>query len=233
MCTYIPVDSYLIRYIQFWLASASIETHILSGYWAFACTVPTTFLLHQQSSFYAIYPSCVGKTWFPSLLSAVSQPISPLPLFIFFSCPALPPPPSQLSDLCSMSSYLSGAPNGLPWLAEDNFLKWQEQVMAYLQCKQIAQSVEGWAQYLLPNPLTNLSADDQPVPTMVQAHATAVTTWRTKYDNWKIKDNMAMGTIKGTLCGQYLTYILSCTTSKAVIRPWMICVSTKIRVDEQ
>ena len=39
---------------------------------------------------------------------------------------------------------------------------------------------------------------------------------RISYDDWKIKDNMALGAIKGTLRGQYLTYVLSCTTSKAV-----------------
>ena len=115
-----------------------------------------------------------------------------------------------------MPSYSSGAPNGLPWLAEDNFLEWQVQVMAYLQRKQIAQYVEGWARYLPPDPPTDLSAADQLVPATVQTHAAAVATWRISYDDWKIKDNMTMGAIKGTLRGQYLTYVLSCTTSKAV-----------------
>src|SRR5258706_8483842 len=115
-----------------------------------------------------------------------------------------------------MSSYPSGAPNGLPWLAEDNFLEWQEQVMAYLQRKQIAQYVEGWPRYLPPDPPTDLSAADQLIPATVQAHAASVAMWRTSYDDWKIKDNMAMGAIKGTLCGQYLTYVLLSVTSKAV-----------------
>ena len=115
-----------------------------------------------------------------------------------------------------MSSHLSGAPNGLPWLAEDNFLKWQEQVMAYLQHKQIAQYTEGWTCYLTPMPPPDLTAAKQAVTAMVQAHATAVAAWRTMYNNWKIKDNMAMGAIKGTLCGQCLTYMQSCMTSKAV-----------------
>ena len=44
----------------------------------------------------------------------------------------------------------------------------------------------------------------------------AVATWRTTYDNWRIKDNMAMVVIKGMLCGQYLTYILHCMMLKAV-----------------
>ena len=115
-----------------------------------------------------------------------------------------------------MSSYLSGAPNGLPWLAEDNFLEWQEQVMAYLQCKQIAQYIQGWTRYLPPDPPADLNAAELLVPATVQTHATATATWRVACDNWKIKDNMAMGAIKGTLRGQYLTYVLSCATSKAV-----------------
>src|SRR5258706_8298540 len=115
-----------------------------------------------------------------------------------------------------MTSHLSGVPNGLPWLAEDNFLKWQEQVMAYLQRKQIAQYIEGRPCCLLPAPPANLSAADLLVAMTVQAHATAVATWKTVYDEWRIKDNMAMGAIKGTLRGQYLTYVLLCTTSKAV-----------------
>src|SRR5258706_11479572 len=115
-----------------------------------------------------------------------------------------------------MSSYSSGAPNGLPWLAEDNFLEWQEQVMAYLQRKQIVQYVEGWPRFLPPAPPADLSAADLLVATTVQAHATVVTTWKTMYDKWRIKDNMAMGAIKGTLRSQYLTYVLLCVTSKAV-----------------
>ena len=39
---------------------------------------------------------------------------------------------------------------------------------------------------------------------------------------WKIKDYMAMGIIKGTLHGQYLMYVLSCTTSKVV---WDVILS--------
>src|SRR5258706_3514239 len=115
-----------------------------------------------------------------------------------------------------MMSHLSGVPNGLPWLAEDNFLEWQEQVMVYLQRKQIAQYAEGWPHYLLPDPPAALSAADLLVPVMVQAHNASVAAWRTSYNEWKIKDNMAMGAIKGTLCGQYLTYVLSCTTLKVV-----------------
>ena len=115
-----------------------------------------------------------------------------------------------------MPSSLSNALNGLPWLAEDNSLEWQEQVLAYLQCKQIAQYVEGWVDYLLPDPLAALSAADQLVATTVQAHAVEMATWRTTHSDWRIKDNMAMGVIKGTLCGQYLTYVLQCMMSKMV-----------------
>ena len=111
---------------------------------------------------------------------------------------------------------LSNAPNSLPWLAEDNSLQWQEQVMAYLQQKQIAQYVMGWACFLPPNPLTALTDAKQLIPASVQTHAAVVTTWENAYDDWRIKDNMAMGVIKGTLCGQYLTYVVHCTTSKAV-----------------
>jgi hypothetical protein len=75
-----------------------------------------------------------------------------------------------------MSSSSSHAPNSLSWLAEDNFLKWQEQVMAYLQRKQIAQYVEGWPRYLLPDPPSDLSAADLLVPATVQAHVAAVAT---------------------------------------------------------
>ena len=85
--------------------------------------------------------------------------------------------------------------------------------MAHLQQKQLAQYVEGWARYLAPERLADITATDQAV---VQAHAAAVTTWQASYDNWRIKDNMSMGVIKGTLCGQYLTYVLHCTMSKAV-----------------
>jgi hypothetical protein len=115
-----------------------------------------------------------------------------------------------------MPSSSSNAPNGLPWLAEDNFLEWQEQVMAYLQRKQIAQYVEGWARYLPPVRPADLSAADLAIATTVQAHDTEVASWRTAYDEWRIKDSMAMGVIKGTLRGQYLTYVLPCTTSKMV-----------------
>ena len=51
----------------------------------------------------------------------------------------------------------SNAPNGLPWLAEDNLIKWQEQVMVYLQWKQLAQYIMGWAHYLVPVPPTPLT----------------------------------------------------------------------------
>jgi hypothetical protein len=115
-----------------------------------------------------------------------------------------------------MSSSSSNAPNGLPWLAEDNSFEWQEQVMAYLQWKQLAQYVEGWARYLVPSPPTALTNADRLVATTVQAHVAEVTTWRTAHDDWRIKDNMAMGVIKGTLRGQYLMYVLPCTTSKMV-----------------
>ncbi len=123
---------------------------------------------------------------------------------------------SHFFDFQPMSPSSSNALNGLPWLAKDNFLEWQEQVMVYLQQEQITQYIEGWAHYLLPDHLTNLSTANQLVPATVQAHVIAVTAWRTAYDNWRIKDNMAMGVIKGTLHGQYLTYILHCTTSRVV-----------------
>ena len=97
----------------------------------------------------------------------------------------------------------SNTPNGLPWLAEDNTLKWQEQVMAYLQWKQIAQYVMGWAHFLPPNPPTTLSDAQLLIPASVQAHAAVVTTWENTYGDWRIKANMV---VKGTLCGQYLTY---------------------------
>ena len=115
-----------------------------------------------------------------------------------------------------MSSSSSNTPNGLPWLAEDNSVEWQEQVMAYLQQKQLAQYVKGWACYLVPTPLTALTNAKLLVPVTVVAHAIAIIAWQTSYDNWKIKDNMAMGVIEGTLCGQYLTYVLCCPTLKAV-----------------
>ena len=85
--------------------------------------------------------------------------------------------------------------------------------MAYLQWKQLAQYVEGWARYLAPDCPADITATNQAA---VQAHAAAVTMWQASYNNWRIKDNMSMGVIKGTLRGQYLTYVLHCTTSKAV-----------------
>ena len=88
--------------------------------------------------------------------------------------------------------------------------------MAYLQRKQLAQYVEGWTRYLPPDRPADLSVADQQVPANVQAHAAAIAAWIISCDEWKIKDNMAMGAIKGTLRGQYLTYVLSCPTSKAV-----------------
>jgi len=42
-----------------------------------------------------------------------------------------------------MSLHLSGAPNGLPWLADDNVVKWQVQVMAYLCRKELTQYMLG------------------------------------------------------------------------------------------
>lgn len=80
--------------------------------------------------------------------------------------------------------------------------------MAYLECKQLAQYVEGWAHYLLPDPPTALTNAELLIPLTVAAHATAVIVWWTSYDDWKIKDNMAKGVIKGTLHGQYLTYVI-------------------------
>ena len=115
----------------------------------------------------------------------------------------------------TMSSS-SNAPNGLPWLAEDNSIGWQEQVMAYLQRKQISQYVLGWTRYLAPVPPNDLTDAERAVPANVQVHTAALATWVTTYDEWKIKDSMAMGVIKGTLRGQYLTYVIPCTTSKAV-----------------
>ena len=76
--------------------------------------------------------------------------------------------------------------------------------MSYLERKQLAQYVEGWSRYLAPDPPTDLN------------DVAAVAAWRITHDEWRIKDNMAKGVIKGTLRGQYLTYVLSCTTSKAV-----------------
>ena len=94
--------------------------------------------------------------------------------------------------------------------------------MAYLQCKQLAQYVEGWTRYLAPVPPADLTPTEQQVPATVQAHAASVVTWQNDHDGWRIKDNMAMGVIKGTLHGQYLTYVLHCTTSKAV---WDVILS--------
>lgn len=88
--------------------------------------------------------------------------------------------------------------------------------MAYLQHQQITQYVEGWACYLPPDPLADLSMANKLIATKVQAHDADVATWRTPYNDWRIKDNMAMGVIKGTLCGQYLTYMLPCMLSKMV-----------------
>ena len=88
--------------------------------------------------------------------------------------------------------------------------------MAYLQWKQIAQYIMGWACFLPPNPLTALTDAEQLIPTSVQTHAAVVTTWENAYDDWRIKDNMAMGVIKGTLHGQYLTYVVHCAMLKVV-----------------
>ena len=66
-----------------------------------------------------------------------------------------------------MSLHSSGAPNGLPWLADDNVVEWQAQVMAYLHQKQLAQYVLGWSRHLAPTALTTLSASDVLVPTLV------------------------------------------------------------------
>lgn len=88
--------------------------------------------------------------------------------------------------------------------------------MAYLQRKQISQYVMGWARYLSPDRPADLTAAEANDQTRVQAHATAIANWETAVDDWKIKDAMAMGVIKGTLRGQYLTCVLQCATSKAV-----------------
>jgi len=88
--------------------------------------------------------------------------------------------------------------------------------MAYLQWKQIAQYVLGWPRYLAPTAPAALSAADSLVPTTVATHDAAVAKWETDCDDWRIKDFMAMGVIKGTLRGQYLTYVLQCSTSKDV-----------------
>src|SRR5258706_13130015 len=93
-------------------------------------------------------PGHVGQSRTLLSSSAVSWHISP-----FF----LPSPPPDFfspffSGLRFMTSHLSGAPNGLPWLAEDNFLEWQEQVMAYLQRKQIVTYVAGCPRFLPPAP---------------------------------------------------------------------------------
>ena len=113
-------------------------------------------------------------------------------------------------------SLSSNAPNGLPWLAEDNSLEWQEQVMAYLQRKQLAQYVQGWTRFLPPDPPIPLTATQLANDDAVLAHDAALSAWITNHDDWRIKDSMAMGVIKGTLRGQYLTYVLSCGTSKEV-----------------
>ena len=80
----------------------------------------------------------------------------------------------------------------------------------------------GWACYLAPVPPTPLTDAEQAVPASVQMYANDFATWETAYDTWKIKDYMAMGIIKGTLHGQYLTYVLSCTMLKVV---WDIILS--------
>ena len=87
--------------------------------------------------------------------------------------------------------------------------------MSYLQCKQIAQYAEGWQCYLAPERPTPLTAAELLDPALVLAHGVSVAAWQASYDDWRIKDNMALGAIKGTLRSQYLTSVLSCTTSKA------------------
>jgi len=113
-----------------------------------------------------------------------------------------------------MSLHLSGAPNGLPWLADDNMVKWQAQVMAYLHWKQLAQYVLGWSCHLVPTALTTLSASNALVPALVMSYNTTFVRWEADYNEWLLKDSMAMGVIQGTLCGQYLTYVSQCATSK-------------------
>lgn len=88
--------------------------------------------------------------------------------------------------------------------------------MAYLQRKQVAQYVQGWPRYLPPNPPTDLTDAERQVPATVQTYDAAVVAWLTAYDEWRIKDHVAMGVIKSTLRGEYLTYVRGCTTSKAV-----------------
>jgi len=113
-----------------------------------------------------------------------------------------------------MSLHLSGAPNGLPWLADDNVIEWQVQVMAYLRWKQLTQYMLGWSHHLAPTALTTLSASNALIPTLVVSYNTAFARWEADYDEWLLKDSMAMGVIQGTLRGQYLAYVSQCATSK-------------------
>jgi len=135
-------------------------------------------------------------------------------LFSFFF-PFIPLRLSTRLNLArSMSLHSSGAPNGLPWLADDNVVEWQAQVMAYLRRKQLAQYVLGWSRHLAPTAPATLSASDALIPHMVADYNTAFARWEADYDGWLLKDSMAMGVIEGTLRGQYLTYVSQCATSK-------------------
>jgi len=113
-----------------------------------------------------------------------------------------------------MSLHSSGAPNGLLWLADDNVVEWQAQVMAYLRRKQLAQYVLGWLHHLAPTAPTTLSASNALIPTLVASYNTAFARWEADYNEWLLKDSMAMGVIQGTLHGQYLTYVSQCAMSK-------------------
>ena len=86
--------------------------------------------------------------------------------------------------------------------------------MAYMQRKQVSQYVLGWTRHLPPTPPTALTAAQQAVPATVATYDAETATFMTGYDEWRLKDSIAMGIIKGTLRGQYLTYVVHCTTSK-------------------
>ncbi len=179
----------------------------------FSCCYPTTSAVYTLE----VLLQLCWQVAFPLLIISRVLAYHIPPFFTpIFQLSSLTTSAFLFLNLRYMSSYSSGTPNGLPWLPKDNFLKWQEQVMAYLQHKQITQYIQGWMCYLPPDPPTDLTAAELLIPTTVQTHVTATAAWRVACDNWKIKDNMAMGAIKGTLHGQYLTYVLSCMMSKAV-----------------
>jgi hypothetical protein len=186
--------------------------------------VPATVLVSSLQSLVSVLAELVKGE--PSHRCQPCPSLSPsflFPLFLLAVQPHCPVSSASLYLDLAMSSSLLNALNGLLWLTEDNFLEWQEQVMAYLQHKQIAQYMEGWTSYLPPDPPPNLTDAKQAVPAMVLTHDTDVAKWRTALDNWRIKDNMAMGVIKGTLHGQYLTYIIHCSMSRVV---WDTILST-------